>query len=420
MKNSIIHIIALFFYVFGFSQEVASIDDEILMEERKSPSFLYKPSNVFETPNVLMRFNGTEAIPIEFYTDKEIEIQKELNTKEEGIISFSEGDNRIFSRPMDKEEITPYTWKWIHLRVKEKDDNYTNVYLRRPNWWFLEKGATRVGSSIHLNIPQVGINRDVSVVKIYPNQLDTRLWDIQKEGNTVIRPITGKVEHYANNVVDLHFKGDEQKPLSVTTNHLLWSNDRDNWVAVGDLVEGEKVTTKEGVVTVKERIDKEGWYVVYDLEVYRDHNFLVGYYNVLAHNGCEVRINGRRPRNGSKAGSYVTTKSGKKVFFDKDGFPDFTKEAKYIVKVDGKLSGNAITDGNKALRKIGKKADYDKSKWVWHHHQDGKTMMLVPKELHNTPLGGVGHTGGNAINKHNSNPANSSNQLNYASPTEKH
>ena len=47
-------------------------------------------------------------------------------------------------------------------------------------------------------------------------------------------------------------------------------------------------------------------------------------------------------------------------------------------------------------------------------------MMLVPRELHDTIEGGIGHTGGRATMKHNANPANKNNQLKYASPKEKH
>lgn len=32
--------------------------------------------------------------------------------------------------------------------------------------------------------------------------------------------------------------------------------------------------------------------------------------------------------------------------------------------------------------------------WTWHHHQDGRTMILVPHEIHNTGSGGVSHCGG--------------------------
>ena len=44
--------------------------------------------------------------------------------------------------------------------------------------------------------------------------------------------------------------------------------------------------------------------------------------------------------------------------------------------------------------------------------------MLVPKSVHNTAKGGVAHTGGRAVKKHND--SNPNDQLNYESPKEKH
>ena len=34
---------------------------------------------------------------------------------------------------------------------------------------------------------------------------------------------------------------------------------------------------------------------------------------------------------------------------------------------------------------------------VWHHHEDGRNIIPVPIEIHNRPLGGASHTGGNSI-----------------------
>ena len=39
--------------------------------------------------------------------------------------------------------------------------------------------------------------------------------------------------------------------------------------------------------------------------------------------------------------------------------------------------------------------EYSPSEYVWHHHQDGKTMQLVPKNIHEK----TGHTGGVGLNK---------------------
>ena len=124
-------------------------------------------------------------------------------------------------------------------------------------------------------------------------------------------------------------------------------------------------------------------------------------------------INGRKIINSDLAGQAVKTKGGE-VFFDYDGFPDFTPYAEKIVRVPD-LTGNRNKDAKLALDVLGM-SDYNKKDMVWHHHQDGKTMLLVPKSFHSVP-DGVAHTGGSAVIKHNKN--NPDNQLIYPSPMEK-
>jgi len=290
MRRYIVLLGVLLLCALSFSQEVASLDQNVEVINSNEDSFIfYRPSNFFESPDYFLNRFDTEVISRGYYTEEETKLQYKLNTKEEAVYAFSEGDDRFFLREIDQEDITPYTWKWVHLQVEEIDGSYTNIHLRRPNWWFIENNVTKEGDATHISIPQIGLDKIVYVVKIYPNQLDTRFWNSKKEGNIIQRPITGKVEHYVNNVVDLYFEEGDKNPLEVTTNHLLWSNDRNEWIKVEDLKLGEKLTTRQGIVTIKERIAKEGWYVVYDLEVYRDHNFLVGSQNILAHNGCSDR-----------------------------------------------------------------------------------------------------------------------------------
>ena len=290
MRKVILILFSLVFSLSSISQELASTDSEIIIPvtevEKASNLLLYQPRHIFKTPEVVLYNTFSIAIPLSYYSQEELKLQQALNNKEDAIVVRSNGDNRFFPRSIDREEITPYTWKWVKMKYEEENGNYYIINLRRPNWWFKENNASKIGDKVHVTVPEIGLNQEVAIVSFYPNQLDTRLWDSQENGDYLARPITGKFQHHANNVVNLHFN-ESETPISVTTNHLLWSHDRANWIKVGELLLGEKITTKEGIVTVKDRIAKEGWYEVYDIEVYRDHNFLVSLQNVLAHNGCK-------------------------------------------------------------------------------------------------------------------------------------
>ena len=123
-----------------------------------------------------------------------------------------------------------------------------------------------------------------------------------------------------------------------------------------------------------------------------------------------TEINGVSIKNLSLANKTVNTKAGP-VTFDEYGFPDFRPYSIKTVAVEG-LTGQYAVDEQKALGA----AQMTKTPegYVWHHHQDAKTMMLVPKTLNNAPSGGVPHTGGSAVIKNND--QNPSNQLNFPSP----
>ncbi|WP_210766941.1 HNH endonuclease [Cerasibacillus terrae] len=78
------------------------------------------------------------------------------------------------------------------------------------------------------------------------------------------------------------------------------------------------------------------------------------------------------------------------VKFTNDGFPDFSPYSKAKVKIDG-LKGNTSSDFTAANKAMGLKST--PSGYTWHHVEDGRTLMLVPTDLHQA----VRHTGGAAL-----------------------
>lgn len=103
-------------------------------------------------------------------------------------------------------------------------------------------------------------------------------------------------------------------------------------------------------------------------------------------------IGGRLPRGHSYAGGQMPlprplhAKFGTHLRFTEDGFPDFSRFVKHKATI--KMQGNRHLDFKSANAAAG--IDPPNSKlWIWHHHQDGKTMLLVPADLHRA----VGHNG---------------------------
>lgn len=89
------------------------------------------------------------------------------------------------------------------------------------------------------------------------------------------------------------------------------------------------------------------------------------------------------PRNGHLAGS-VHPVTG--IPFDKNGFPDFSSVSKADVQIS--QTGSRAGDFAAANKSAGFKSTPDG--FTWHHHQDKKTMQLVPTDIHSK----TGHTGG--------------------------
>ena len=110
-------------------------------------------------------------------------------------------------------------------------------------------------------------------------------------------------------------------------------------------------------------------------------------------------INGRQPRNSEYAGKTypreklsddLKRKYQHEIPFTGTGHPDFSRYAikKVEIKVTGKKSDFSAAD---------RAAGYSKRPegYTWHHHHDGKSMYLVPTDIHDA----VKHTGGRAVHK---------------------
>lgn len=242
------------------------------------------PSYIFEDPDILKQMWGNEPIPLAYYDDDAIRAQQMINNDvSDAIVTYAPVDaSKEEWVDIDYEEITPYTWKWVSLELIKRNGSTTKISLRRPNWWIKAHRADSVGRHVYIDIPEMGSIGWGIVTGMAANQLDTRLINEDRNGNFVSRPITGKFEHTSDNVYDLVF--DKGASIGVTGNHPIWSHDRNGWTEADDLEIGEQVITYSGLSKLISITKREEVATVYNIEVYRSHNYYVSESKILVHN----------------------------------------------------------------------------------------------------------------------------------------
>jgi hypothetical protein len=74
--------------------------------------------------------------------------------------------------------------------------------------------------------------------------------------------------------------------LEGTTVHPIWSVDRNDWIQLSDLQEGERLQAVNGIATVLSLAVVSTNVPVYNIEVHGEHVYQVGELGLLVHNTC--------------------------------------------------------------------------------------------------------------------------------------
>ncbi len=174
-------------------------------------------------------------------------------------------------------ESDPATWRKISLYMTKDSGLGLWIDLLRPLTWIEEHDA-QPGNTIFIDLYEMGAVGDAKVTYLGPCP------PIKPgKGNVV----TGMFKHQADeNTKVVHLKLEDQIELTgVTDNHPYWSEDRQDFVAVGELRTGELVDTAYGLKRVISVTPIEHHGFLYNLET-TEHVFRVGSLGTLVHNSC--------------------------------------------------------------------------------------------------------------------------------------
>ncbi len=144
-----------------------------------------------------------------------------------------------------------------------------------------------VGSTIFVDLPEHGISADFTVSAILPCPTPN-----PGEGFLV----TTKFIHENAEILDLRIEGSDEF-IGTTASHPFWSEDRQQFVAAGDLRVGENLRLADDTTRKLESLTRrETRETVYNIEVDGEHVFYVGKDGVLVHNQCDSILLGQTMR----------------------------------------------------------------------------------------------------------------------------
>ena len=177
----------------------------------------------------------------------------------------------------------------MSLGMYSEDGTTLTAHLRRPIWWLEQHNANSAGNKTWLHLPEMGISGTASVTDIAPSFLDTRQDDTFEElGEYVYRPIIGWLEWSEPQTWDFIFSSGDT--ISATPGHPFFSEDRQSYVAASGLRLGENIKSHVDATLylIGKNKQEEKCQKVYNIEVWRDHNYLVGKDEILVHNSCTI------------------------------------------------------------------------------------------------------------------------------------
>jgi len=185
----------------------------------------------------------------------------------------------------------------VSITVERSDGGIVDAEIIRPRSWILESGLCE-GRMLPLNLPELEVSGLALVTAI-----DDCPPIAGGEGSVVTaRFVTREVQVVAS--VDVLGADGTVETITGTTIHPVWSVDRQEWVPLAELADGETLQGLDGLAVVLSVSLSRVTQPVYNIEVHGEHVYQVGELGVLVHNAylgtktvplSKLVPNGQRP-----------------------------------------------------------------------------------------------------------------------------
>ena len=166
------------------------------------------------------------------------------------------------------------------------DGGIVDAELLRPRWWIAQHKII-AGKHLPMNIEELQVHGSAIVTAVdecpeiagssQPEALARELGSV-----VTARFITREV----NTIARAEIIGPDGtiETISGTPIHPIWSIDRNDWVPLGELTEGETLQAADGIAKVLSLALVTSSLPVYNIEVHGEHVYQVGELGLLVHN----------------------------------------------------------------------------------------------------------------------------------------
>jgi hypothetical protein len=169
------------------------------------------------------------------------------------------------------------TWAKLSITAEGSDGGIVDAEIIRPRSWILASGLC-AGRMLPLNLPELEVSGLALV---------TAIEDCPPiaggEGSVVTARFVTREVHVVASVDVLGADGTVET-ITGTTIHPVWSVDRQSWVPLAELTDGETLQGLDGLAVVLSVALSRVSQPVYNVEVHGEHVYQVGELGVVVHN----------------------------------------------------------------------------------------------------------------------------------------